>query len=158
MGGMISNNPESGEEPVAGINVTSLVDIMFCLLIMFMVATPLMSKEELELELPLAKGVEMSDVEMETTMIAVDANGRVFMGTLPLDENKEKWVEQIGANPVLKEAGIAFLVGDENVPFGTIVDVMDALKKAGIHEVGFVTDPKVDAKKKSKKSKKSKKK
>ncbi len=142
MGGMISDSSGSGDEPMSTINVTSLVDVMFCLLIMFMVSTPLMSKKDVELSLPQARGVEMSDTELETTMLSVDATGRVFMGTLPLDEDKEKWVEQIGANPILKEAGVAFLVGDETVAMGRIIDLMEALKKAGIHQVGFVTDPK----------------
>ncbi len=148
MGGMISSNVESGEEPVSAINVTSLVDVMFCLLIMFMVATPLMSKEKHELELPSARGVEMSGEELETTMITIDATGQVFMGTLGLEEDKATWVEIFRANDAMTSGGTAFLVSDENVPFGKIVDVMEALKKADIREVGFVTDPKVEKQKK----------
>ena len=143
MGGMINSNVDMGDEPMSTINVTSLVDVMFCLLIMFMVASPLSTKKPVDLVLPESKGIELTETELETTMLAIDSTGRVFMGALPLDEDREKWVEQIGANPVLKEAGIAFLIGDETAPFGKVIDVMDALKQAGIHQVGFVTDPNV---------------
>ena len=55
--GVISSDGigEGGDEPMASINVTSLVDVMFCLLIMFMVATPLMSKDQMKVKLPKAK-------------------------------------------------------------------------------------------------------
>lgn len=144
MGIVTHDGGTSGEEPVAAINVTSLIDIMFCLLIGFMVATPLMNQEQIDLDVPHAIGVQITEEEFEYSVISVDAKGRVFLGTLPLDLDKERWTEQLAANEKIKEDGIAFIQGDRTVEFDRILDVMIALKEAGVAEVGFVTDPRVE--------------
>lgn len=145
MGGIVTHDGSaSGDEPVAAINVTSLIDIMFCLLIGFMVATPLMHQEQVELDIPHAIGVEITEEEFETSVVSVDADGRVFIGALPLDAEKAKWTEQLAANKKIKDDGMAFIQGDRTVPFHVILDVMIALKEAGVSEVGFVTDPKAE--------------
>lgn len=134
----------SGEDPVAAINVTSLIDIMFCLLIAFMVATPLMHQDATKIDVPYAPGMEITEEEFEMSVISIDANGRVFIGALPLDADKSLWTEQLAANVKIKEDGFAFIQGDRSVPFEVILDVMIALQAAGVPEIGFVTDPKRD--------------
>lgn len=145
MGGIVTHDGSaSGEEPVAAINVTSLIDIMFCLLIGFMVATPLMHQEQVPIDIPHAAGVQITEEEFEYSVVSVDAKGRVFIGSLPLDADKARWTEQLAANQKIKDDGIAFIQGDRSVPFEVILDVMIALQEAGVPEVGFVTDPKAD--------------
>jgi biopolymer transport protein ExbD len=145
MGGIVTHDGSaSGDEPVAAINVTSLIDIMFCLLIGFMVATPLMHQEQVTIDLPHAVGVQITEEEFEYSVISVDAKGRVFIGSLPLDADKARWTEQLAANQKIKDDGIAFIQGDRTVPFEVILDVMIALQEAGVPEVGFVTDPKAE--------------
>lgn len=141
--GMIATDAHAGDEPMAAINVTSLVDVMFCLLIMFMVATPLMSEDKLPIEIPQAKGSEITEEEFLYSVISVDAEGNVYLGVLPLAAEKEKWSAEIAANSKLKEDKRAFIQGDENVPMEKIVDVLAALKEAGVTQIGFVTDPRV---------------
>ena len=60
MAGVVNEGLVESGEPVSAINVTSLVDVMFCLLIMFMVATPLMTPDGAEVELPPARGEEIT--------------------------------------------------------------------------------------------------
>ena len=145
MGGIVTHDGSaSGDEPVAAINVTSLIDIMFCLLIGFMVATPLMHQDQVEMDIPHAQGVQITEEEFETSVISVDARGRVFLGSLPLDAEKSRWMEQLSANQKIKDQGIAFIQGDRNVPYEVVLDVILALQEAGVAEVGFVTDPKVE--------------
>jgi biopolymer transport protein ExbD len=145
MSGIVTHDGSaSGDEPVAAINVTSLIDIMFCLLIGFMVATPLMNQEAVPIDIPRAAGVQISEDEFEYSAISIDGNGRVFVGALPLDADKARWSEQLATNPKIIDDGIAFIQGDRSVPFETIIDVMLALKEAGVSEVGFVTDPKLE--------------
>ncbi|PRQ02792.1 Biopolymer transport protein ExbD [Enhygromyxa salina] len=143
MSGIVTHDGSaSGDEPVAAINVTSLIDIMFCLLIGFMVATPLMNQESIELDIPHAMGVEITEEEFEYSVVSIDADARVYIGALPLDADKARWTEQLGANQKIIDDGIAFIQGDRSIPFEVILDVMIALKEAGVSEVGFVTDPK----------------
>ena len=133
----------SGDEPVSSINVTSLIDVMLCLLVGFMATSQLMSQEAVKIDVPNAKGVQITEEEFVYSVITIDARGRVFIGALPLDADKARWTEQLAANKKLAEDGMAFIQGDRSIPFDTILDVMIALQQAGVAEVGFVTDPKL---------------
>jgi biopolymer transport protein ExbD len=146
MSGIVTHDGSaSGDDPVSAINVTSLIDIMFCLLIGFMVATPLMHQEAVgAIDMPHAKGKEITEEEFAYSVISIDANGRVFIGALPLDADKARWSEQLAANKKIAEDGMAFIQGDKTIPFDVILDVMIALQEAGVSEVGFVTDPKIE--------------
>ena len=138
---VISEGVMDTDGPMTAINVTSLVDVMFCLLIMFMVATPLMSPEGEEVELPAARGEKISEEEFLYSVISIDKQGRAFLGTLPLSENTDKLKEEIANNAKITEEGRVFIQGDQNVPHARIVDILAALKEAEVSEVGFVTDP-----------------
>ncbi len=136
------NQEMTGEEPVSAINVTSLVDVMICLLIIFMVASPMMTPEgELAVELPAARGEKITEEEFLYTVISVDKTGRAFLGTLPLSQEPERLRQEIANNVKIKEDGRVFLQGDQNVDHGRIVDILAALRDAEVAEVNFVTDP-----------------
>ncbi|MCB9566110.1 MAG: biopolymer transporter ExbD [Myxococcales bacterium] len=137
-----------GDGPMGSINVTSLVDVMFCLLIMFMVSAPMMSpKADIEIDLPKAKGNEMSEDDLLLSVISVDVKGRVYMGSTPLSEDPARMAQEIANNPKVIADGRVFIQGDENVPYERIVDVLVALQTAKVIKVGFVTDPSVKRKK-----------
>lgn len=141
MGRSIINEDVTGSEPMTAINVTSLVDVMFCLLIMFMVATPLMSPDGQDVELPAARGEEITEDEFLYTVISVDKTGRAFLGTLPLSQDPEKMKEELANNAKIQDDGQVFIQGDQNVDHARIVDILVALKDAEVSRVGFVTDP-----------------
>lgn len=143
MGGIFTNDGDaSGDEPMVAINVTPLIDVMTCLLIAFMVAMPIASQEAVEIDIPRSVGQQISEEEFEYLVISIDATGRVFLGSLPLDADKAAWSAQLSANAKLKKDGRAFIQGDRNVHFERVLDVMLALREAGVTEVGFVTNPK----------------
>ncbi len=139
--GFVNDGLVEAGEPVSAINVTSLVDVMFCLLIMFMIATPLMSPEGTDVKLPPARGEKISEEEFMTSVVSIDAAGNVFLGTLPLSKDPERLSEELAKNAKLSDAGVVFLQADQTVPFERVVDVLVALKNAKIEEVGFITDP-----------------
>ena len=143
MGGMISSDGSegSGDEPLAAINVTSLIDVMFCLLIGFMVATPLMSKDKLDIEIPRARGAEITEEEFRYAVVSIDAKGQVFLGVTPLSSDKARMTQEIANNVKLRDDGRAFIQGDRGVAYEKVMDVMVALKEAGIEKVGFISDP-----------------
>lgn len=140
---IISNDGMAeGDGPMAAINVTSLVDVMFCLLIAFMVASPLMTPEHtIDVNLPNARGAEISEEEFLYRVVSVDARGKVFLGVVQLSDDVDEMTDQLVENPKLKEDGMVFVQGDKTVPYDRVVDVLVALEEAGVHEVGFVTDP-----------------
>jgi biopolymer transport protein ExbD len=150
MGGMISNDAgHSDDTPIASINVTSLIDVMFCLLIAFMVTAPMMSAgDSVKVDLPRASGAAISEEEFLYKIVSVDAKGTVFLGMVALDANTATMTEQLANNAKLKEDGMVFIQGDKSVPYERIVDVLVALKEAGVKKIGFITEPRGRAKSK----------
>ena len=144
MASKIIQEGASGDEPIGAINVTSLVDVMFCLLIMFMVATPLMSPDAMDVELPVGRGEEISEEEFFYSVISVDQTGKIFLGTLPLSAESAKMTEELKNNVKIKDDGKVFIQCDKNVDYARIVDVLVALKEADISSVGFIADPRMN--------------
>jgi biopolymer transport protein TolR len=139
---IINSDPgHDTEAPMSAINVTPLVDVMLCLLIIFMVATPMMAPESQNLDLPPGAGKKLTEADFLYGVISVDQAGNAFLGTLPLSKDPAQMKEEIAANAKLKEDNMVFLQGDQNVPFSRIVDVLVAIKGAEIENVGFVAKP-----------------
>lgn len=133
-----------GEGPVSAINVTPLVDVMLCLLIIFMVSTPLMApKQPQKIDVPKAKAQAIAEDQFLLSTVSIDAKGDVFLGTVALSRDPSTLANELSSNARLKQEGVAFVQGDANIEFNRIVDVLVALRTAGVSKVGFLTDPKV---------------
>jgi biopolymer transport protein TolR len=121
------------------INVTPLVDVMLVLLIIFMVTAPMM-QEGISVELPRAGGAPLpKEQQNEEVVIAVSAKGDIFVNEAAVQEDKlsEKILEATKDRPSRE----VFLRADKAVPYGTVVRIMGALKKAGIANLGMITTP-----------------
>lgn len=129
------------DSPMSNINVTSLVDVMFCLLIMFMVATPMSEAQEFEVELPNARGKEINKEEGLYQVLSIDAKGNHFLGGMALSADPDKLKAEITGNAKLKDDGMLFIQADKNLDHAKIVDLLILLKDAEVSEVGFVIDP-----------------
>ena len=73
-------NVGGGGKFVSEINVTPFVDVMLVLLIIFMVATPMMS-QGLDVDLPQTKQVETLPTESESMVLTVRVDGSVYLDT-----------------------------------------------------------------------------
>ncbi len=119
---------------VAEINVTSLVDIMMVLLIIFMLAAPLM-QTGVQVKLPTAKSVAIK--ESEAVVVTVAKDGAVFVNGAPTT------LGAIGSTLTsLRESGEerVFVRGDTDVPYGVVLSVIGEIKAAGITNVGMITE------------------
>lgn len=122
--------------PMADINVIPLMDLTFCLLIIFMLATPLL-EHSLSVKLPSASSAQ-SIHEKTTYHITIDRSGRVFLNknmVSGIDELKDTMSRLAVANP---EAAV-LVRADEGVAYGEFVKVVDMLKSANIQRLGIVT-------------------
>jgi biopolymer transport protein TolR len=165
--GMSAPGPGGGRaKAMADINVTPLVDVMLVLLIIFMISTPLMVKDDrerlLDLNLPItdpeAPAVDLA--EAEQLILAIDPNLRVYVGeelivdcsaavgvrdtaafvatTTPcFDEIEQK----LGQNPRLQADEALYLLADTTIPYGFVVGAMNRIRRAGVTRVGMVTNP-----------------
>jgi biopolymer transport protein TolR len=133
----MSANKGGGRSTLSEINVTPMVDVMLVLLIIFMVTTPLI-QQGVKVNLPETKAapVEASDKKL---VVSIDLNKRVFIGeaevTLADFETKLK------ANAKAQQDKEMYLHADRDLPYGIVVDVMAAAQRAGVTNVGMITDP-----------------
>ena len=120
--------------PMAEINVTPLVDVVLVLLIIFMVTAPFL-QGGLEIDLPkvATRGIDVR----EGLIVSVRADRTVAVG--------DRVVPIAGFEEALARAGAArrpvFLKADQKVPYGTIVDLVARMRRAGVAALGLVTEP-----------------
>lgn len=121
---------------LSDINVTPLVDVILVLLIIFMVTAPMMQRG-VDVRLPRVEAA--TDAQEERLVVTVARDQRIYLNDRIVNINLvgEKLVQ------ASKTAGIdfVFLRADKDVPYGRVMVVMDAIKKAGIEKVGLVTEP-----------------
>jgi biopolymer transport protein ExbD len=127
-----------GKGAVSDINVTPMVDIMLVLLIIFMVITPMLTKDHpvdmTQSEYPR----DMADADKEdAVVIAITRDGKYFIGSNPinLDEITVK-VKDMLAN---REPKTVYLRGDARAKYGDVVKVVDNVRAAGIEQLGLLT-------------------
>jgi biopolymer transport protein TolR len=119
----------------ADINVTSLMDIAFVLLIIFMIAAPLL-QGGVEVELPRATARPLS--AKEGLIISVDQSGRVYVDRDGM--SFEEFRAAFRAIVARRQPSGVYLRGDGRAPYGDVVRVLAVIQAAGIVDVGLVTE------------------
>jgi biopolymer transport protein ExbD len=113
------------------INIASLVDVLFLLLIFFMVTSAFVEQPNIKLELPTTRHSDVSKVER--TVLTISRDGQLFIKDKAVDkQNLEKELRRI-----MLDTGDEVLVlkADKMVPYGDVVDIMDDAKGAGFRKV-----------------------
>lgn len=129
------------EDTLTEINVTPLVDVCLVLVIVFMVTAPFFAKPLMELTLPRAITGEGEGRENITISISPK------FGFAINDENigsSNDLLPELAKK--IKDTGYTFVVirADEQVPHGTVLEVMDMARLAGATRVAFATEQRED--------------
>ncbi|WP_105190760.1 MULTISPECIES: protein TolR [unclassified Pseudoalteromonas] len=129
--------------PVSEINVVPYIDVMLVLLIIFMATAPLIT-HGVKVELPKMEQSELVDTKGEPPIIAsIDADGKYYVsvGTDP-----EAPMEAIDVAAVIKlkldqnPKTPVMIKGSGQVSYQEVLRLMDFLKRAGVPEVGLMTE------------------
>ena len=123
-----------GDLPLnAEINVTSLVDVMMVLLIVFMI-TARMMQGGVDVELPRAEARPLEP--KEGMVVTVDRSGRIFVDQTEVTyaDFRVTFASLVAAR---KPSGV-YLRGDNGVPYGEVVRVLAVIRGAGVQNVGLV--------------------
>ena len=132
---------EEGKKVNSNINVTPMVDVMLVLLIIFMVITPMLQKG---VSVDLAKvnsPAAMPDADKEDALIvAVMRDGKLFFGNdrVEADQLTQKIKDRL-ANRVDKRV---YVRADARAKYGSVVEVVDNVRAAGVDDLGLLTDQK----------------
>lgn len=122
--------------PTADINVTSLVDVAFTLLVIFIITAPVM-QGGVEVQVPKAQSESISSPE--GVVVSITRDRRIFIG-----EAQASWEEFAGAlEDVVRaeQARNVYLRADAEVPYGEVLRVLGAMKALDIAAVGLVAEP-----------------
>ncbi len=125
-----------GLEPTADINVTSLVDVAFVLLIIFMITAPIM-QGGVEVSLPRAEARPLQS--REGLVVTIDQGGQISV-----DQNAMTYEEFRATYAQLAEgrdASGVYLRADARVVYGDVIRVLAVMRTTGTGNVGMVVEP-----------------
>lgn len=124
---------------IGSLSLTPLIDIVFLLLIFFLVATRFSEEDrELNVDLPTASQAQPLVAEKEVTRIYVDRDGRFFVGDQLLDQlGVERSLRQtVANNPGNHSVKIA---ADQRCAVQAVVTVFDLCHKVGVSDYSLAT-------------------
>ena len=115
------------------INITPFTDVVLVLLIVFMVATPVLYESNLKVELP--HGTTAANDTARDVVVTINAEGEIYLDDrlVSLEELGSAILEIIA----LDEATRVVVNGDRNVKYDVVINVMDALARAGVRSPGL---------------------
>jgi biopolymer transport protein ExbD len=124
------------EQPEAALDISPLIDVVFLLLIFFMVTATFVKDADLELERPGAQSATRSSDK--AIRVFVDRDSQVWIDELAV----QPWMVQSRVRDLLRtnaEASVV-VVTDRRVPAEVLIDVVDQCRLAGAKNVGVATD------------------
>ncbi|MEM7400876.1 MAG: biopolymer transporter ExbD [Pseudomonadota bacterium] len=127
------------EEDRLDVNLTPLIDVVFLLLIFFMVTTTFNQQAELRVDLPEASSEEQA-MEVIPIEITIDPSGAYYVNGQSLANNQANTLfqslQKIVAGDIEKSVIIR---ADANTPHQAVVTAMDTVAKVGVSKLSIAT-------------------
>ena len=129
--------PKQPEE--LDLNITPLIDVVFLLLIFFMVSTTFDHESEVNITLPKASK-EIAQAKPDAINVAIDNESRIFINKKELVNSQISTIKEalydISAD--LEDAPI-IISADEETPYQMVIRTMDAARQLGLIKITFAT-------------------
>jgi len=120
------------------INVTSLIDVMFLLLIFFMVSSTFKSQPAIDLSLP--RSASAQETTVTPTVVYLTRDGRLFLDDELMDP--DTILTRLRQLQAASGEDRIVLRADEHAEHGAVVDLIDLIKQAGFRRVSLAAKPK----------------
>ncbi|MCB1792519.1 MAG: biopolymer transporter ExbD [Gammaproteobacteria bacterium] len=128
-----SQNTDADE---AEINLTPMLDVVFIMLIFFVVTTSFVKESGVDVNRPIAASAQRQ--ETANLLIAIRPNGEIWLDGRAIDLRAVRAnIERLRAE--LPESHVV-IQGDKAAPIGLLVQVMDQVRMAGIDDVAIAAD------------------
>ena len=120
----------------ANIDMNSLIDLTFLLLVVFIVTLPTL-EQSIHVMLPVGKTNKAQDDKKKTMAITVDSLGKIFVGEKPttLDDLKAALAAKVTEDPELS----VLVRGDVRVGYGDVYEVVKVAKDCNVKHLGLVS-------------------
>ncbi|MFG0832607.1 protein TolR [Aeromonas bivalvium] len=135
---------------VAEINVVPYIDVMLVLLIIFMAVTPVIT-QGVKVDLPQAESEQLPEDAKPPFIVSVNTEGEYVIKAGEADDEpvppgspeamQQFITEQAMGYLAVNQNAPVVVAGDKSVRYEEVILLMVALKKAGVPQVGLMTDP-----------------
>ena len=123
----------------ANIDMNSLIDLTFLLLVVFIVTLPTLEQSVhiVHIVLPTGKTSKAQDDKKKVFSISVDSQGKIFIGEKPstIDDLKTELAAKVSGDPDLN----VLIRGDVRVSYGDVYDVVKVAKDCNVKHLGLVS-------------------
>jgi biopolymer transport protein ExbD len=132
-------NLQTGGEDEPDINLTPLIDVVFLLLIFFMVSTTFEHQSRINIELPEATAEQIKQEE-ETLEIIIDAQGRYFINERQVINTELKTLKTAISKAVGDRGLLPVTIrADANTPHQAVIRALDATSQLGLTRISLAT-------------------
>jgi biopolymer transport protein ExbD len=129
--------PQAGAQ-MAAPNVIPMADIMLVLLIIFMVVTPMLTKDIPVDMAPTENPRDMQDAEKEDAIVvAITRDGRIYIGNTQMQ--KEDLSGQVKDRISTRLDKTVYVKSDARAKYGDVVAIVDEIRSAGVDQLGLLT-------------------
>ncbi len=132
------NFRKSNRRETAQLDMTPLVDVVFNLLIFFMLSTTFVTTPGIKINLPEASSKELKVQEKEVR-VALTKEGKIYLNRklVSLDDVRKILKQKARINPKM----LVIIQADAQVTHGKVVQIMDIAKTAGLNKLAIATRP-----------------
>lgn len=136
-------NTGGRREVLSEINVTPFVDVMLVLLVIFMVTTPILY-QGIGVNLPQTASSKIPVKNHKQITVTVTGSGNIYLEDkrYPLRDIAAALGKLMAAEGTSPGSGRVFLRADKTVKYGSVVKVMDEIKKTGVQKLSLITESK----------------
>ena len=119
----------------ADINMNSLIDLTFILLVVFIVALPTL-EQTIKVALPVGKA-QKQDEKKTNFSVTVDSTGKLYLGEMPvtMEGLKERLTQAVAEDPDVS----VVIRGDVRVGYGDVYDVVKTAKDCNVKHLGLIS-------------------
>lgn len=119
------------------VDMGPMIDLVFLLLIFFMVASVVTELEKVEVEIPDSSHAKVPEDTKNRMMLSIDANNQVYIGLrkVTIEELQEEVDVELTANPELR----ILIRADRRVEYKTCKDIMKACGEVGATDLIYAT-------------------
>ena len=127
------------EGPKAAIDMNSLIDLTFLLLVVFIVTLPTL-EQSIHVMLPVGKTSKAQDDKKKTFSITVNSTGQIYVGEVPTtrEDLKASLAKAVADDPELS----VLVRGDVRVGYGDVYEVVKIAKDCNVKHLGLVSKEK----------------
>ncbi|MDP3302202.1 MAG: biopolymer transporter ExbD [Sulfuricurvum sp.] len=117
------------------LNLTPLIDVLFVLLIFFMVTTTFVKDMKVDIDRPAAASAAVADVKV--IRVYIDSSNEIYIDNQPI----KLWAIQSKLRDLLRTSAekSILVVSDSKIPVNSLIDVVDECRMSGAKEVAVST-------------------